>query len=197
MKEQIILSTVDEIKAYSDPYRMQILNCLYDIAEPATVKQIADIMGEVPAKVHYHVKKLEKHGLLLLVKTEVINGIVAKYYEPASKNINIENDKLDEAAKKIFKNEVEKAIHQHFNKAEDTFLNTIRRFKDSDNNSKDNILGGTLSLETIYVTPEEIMEFKNYVVKFMEEHAIKDDSKISYEVFNTIVNISPTDKDME
>ncbi len=39
-------------------------------------------MGEVPAKVHYHVKKLESAGILKLQHTKEINGIVAKFYQP-------------------------------------------------------------------------------------------------------------------
>lgn len=35
--------------------------------EPLTVKQLADRLGEVPSKVHYHVKELERIGVLGIV----------------------------------------------------------------------------------------------------------------------------------
>lgn len=88
------LTEMDEIKAFSDPYRMIIMKNYYKLGEPATVKQIADNMSEVPAKVHYHVKKLESAGILALKHTKEINGIVAKFYEPTAKSFKIENNEI-------------------------------------------------------------------------------------------------------
>ena len=196
MKDCITLSTIDEIKAYSDPYRMQILNCFHDMRKPATVKQVADKMGEVPAKVYYHVKKLEKYGLLTLVNTEVINGIVAKYYEPGAKYINIDNDKIDNATKKVFENEVQKVIHHNFIKAENNFMDSIKKLEKFDEKDKEKrIKGGTLSIDTVYVSDEEIVELKNYLADFMEKHSQKCNGKTPYQIFNTIVNMEEIDKE--
>ena len=76
-----VLRSLEEVKALSDPYRFKILNCFYEMKKPATVKQIADKLGEVPANIHYHVKKLEKFDIVRLHHTEEIRGIVAKYYK--------------------------------------------------------------------------------------------------------------------
>lgn len=74
------IETDEEIKIFSDPYRMRIINAYIKAGNPMTVKGVADAMGEVPAKVHYHVKKLISIDILALDHTEVINGITAKYY---------------------------------------------------------------------------------------------------------------------
>lgn len=66
----------------------------FRLNKPSTVKQIADEMGDVPAKVHYHVKKLEMAGILRLNHTKEINGIIAKYYEPTAKTYKIENQEI-------------------------------------------------------------------------------------------------------
>ena len=95
MKDVKHLKTLEEIRAISDPYRYKILNCFYKIGEPITVKQLADELGEVPAKVHYHVKKMEKAGLLTLVHTKEINGIIAKYYEPTARHFRIEGKETE------------------------------------------------------------------------------------------------------
>ncbi len=89
MKERMILTDIKAIKAYSEPYKLMILQMYYQMHRPATVKQIADEMQEVPAKVHYHVKKLEAAGILKLVYTRDINGIIAKYFEPTAKHYEI------------------------------------------------------------------------------------------------------------
>lgn len=70
MNSVMNLTTLEQIKAYSDPYRLKIITYLRNNQESATVKEIADFFGEVPAKVHYHIKKLEKAGILELVKTD-------------------------------------------------------------------------------------------------------------------------------
>ncbi|MGL5244429.1 MAG: ArsR/SmtB family transcription factor, partial [Sarcina sp.] len=80
MRDVVSLTTLEQIKAYSDPYRLKIITFLRNNREAATVKEIADFFGEVPAKVHYHIKKLEKAGILELVRTKEIKGIIAKYY---------------------------------------------------------------------------------------------------------------------
>ncbi len=94
MKNVKILTTLEEIKSFSDPYRIIILKHYFRLKRPCTVKQIADEMGEVPAKVHYHVKKLEASGILCLNHTKEINGILAKYYLPAAKTFKIENQAI-------------------------------------------------------------------------------------------------------
>lgn len=91
MKNVKILTTMEEIKSFSDPYRIIIMKQFFKMNKPATVKQVADEMGEVPAKVHYHVKKMVAAGLLRLNHTKEINGILAKYYEPSAKQFKIDN----------------------------------------------------------------------------------------------------------
>lgn len=83
------IETDEEIKIFSDPYRMKIINAYIKAGEPLTVKGVADLMGEVPAKVHYHVKKLISIDILRLDHTEVINGITAKYYALTTESFRV------------------------------------------------------------------------------------------------------------
>ena len=78
--DERIISTTEELEVLSDPFRLSIINAYREHGEPLTVKGCADILGEVPSKVHYHVKKLLKIDVLALDHIEVINGINAKYY---------------------------------------------------------------------------------------------------------------------
>jgi DNA-binding transcriptional ArsR family regulator len=163
MEESKILSTLEEIKAFSEPYRLQILNCFYNIGEPATVKQVADEMGEVPANVHYHVKKLEKTGILKLVFTREINGIVAKYYEPSAKMFNIESKEIGEPILKAVKNETQKLVSNAYRNS----LEAVVRNIDNTTNSKSAF---AMSLEELYLTDEEFSEFKIYISDFCNKH---------------------------
>lgn len=83
------IQTDEELKIFSDPYRMKIINAYIKAGKPLTVKGVADLMGEVPAKVHYHVKKLLTINILFLDHTEMINGITAKYYKLTTENFQV------------------------------------------------------------------------------------------------------------
>lgn len=94
MKNVKVLTTMEEVRSFTDPYRIVIMKQYLKMNRPATVKQIADEMGDVPAKVHYHVKKMIAAGLLKLDHTKEINGILAKYYEPTARTFQIENKEI-------------------------------------------------------------------------------------------------------
>lgn len=70
--------------------RINILLAFGEAKEAPTVKQIAVKMGEVPAKIHYHVKELVRINVLELVSTKEKSGILEKYYLPTAKNFRIE-----------------------------------------------------------------------------------------------------------
>ena len=76
------LETIHQItplKAIADPRRLAILRQL--MAAAATLTQLGKILDAHPAKVRYHLKQLEKAGLVQLVRTEVVGGNVEKYYQ--------------------------------------------------------------------------------------------------------------------
>lgn len=167
LQEIITLTNVEQVKAYSDPYRLKIMKEFYSLKRPATVKEIADIIKEVPAKVHYHVKKLEKAGILVLHHTKEINGIVAKYYEPTAKSFNISDKSMNDSTNMIMRNETEKLIHNIYMHSEKIFLECLRKHYDDNDDIK---AGGCISKEEIYLTEKEMEEFESLVMKFAEEH---------------------------
>lgn len=95
MEKLLVLNTLEQIKAISNPYRMDILKSFArNLKQPWSVKMIADELGETPSKLHYHIKELEKNGILEIVDTREINGIIEKYYLPTAEQIVIEKDVL-------------------------------------------------------------------------------------------------------
>jgi len=189
MKDIKELTNIEEIKAISDPYRMQIISCFRKLDRPATVKNIADEMGEVPAKVHYHIKKLEKVGILKLIYTENIKGIIAKYYEVTARSFSIkhEDKEIENSVSQVFLGETEKFVHNTFNNSKDIFLGEIRKGKGSDNE-----IEGRIVTNTIYLTEEEAKKLKEYIVDFMNGHSKKSElnNKKEYHFFSSIINIT-------
>ena len=87
MQESYELETIEQLRAIADILRIRIIDLLQE--HPMTVTQLGDTLGMTPAKVHYHVRELEKVGLLRLVETREKGGILEKYYQPIAKDIAV------------------------------------------------------------------------------------------------------------
>lgn len=188
--EKMVLTTLEEIKTYSDPYRLQILNVFNILDRPATVKEVSDMMGEVPAKVHYHVKKLEKVGLLNLVTTKEINGIVAKYYEPFMGTIEIKRkEQMNEpSADEMMRSETYKLLSELYEQNKQRFF---KQAKDSPNPK------ASVTNTTLRMTDEEARSLFEQVNQLLEPYRDRDKKKEgdmrSYELFLTMIR-NDTDK---
>lgn len=79
MKPMFIIKEYDQLKALSDPFRVKLMIRL--VEKPYTGQQLSEILDLSRARIHYHLKELEKLGLIEIVKTEEKNGIVQKFYQ--------------------------------------------------------------------------------------------------------------------
>lgn len=88
MEELLVLNSPEKVKVISDKLRISVLKIL--IEKQATVKQVADILGQSSAKIHYHVKELEKQGFVRIVEVVEKGGILEKYYRAVAKNYKVD-----------------------------------------------------------------------------------------------------------
>ncbi len=95
MKDILVLRDIDEIKAVSHPYRLEIMEAFDE--EPLSAKQLSEILGEPHAKVNYHIKTLLAAGILELVEERVKSGIIEKYYLPKAKMVVIDKSILNKS----------------------------------------------------------------------------------------------------
>jgi DNA-binding transcriptional ArsR family regulator len=89
MQERYEIDSIEQLRAIADVLRIRIVDVLHD--QPMTVTQLGDVLGEAPAKIHYHVRELEKVGLLRLVETREKGGILEKYYQPVARDFSVSN----------------------------------------------------------------------------------------------------------
>lgn len=89
MKDAIVLKDLEQIKAISQQYRLDIIDAFDN--EPKTAKQIAEVLDEPHGRVNYHIKMLEKVGILELVEEVSKLGVVEKYYCPVAYKILIDS----------------------------------------------------------------------------------------------------------
>ncbi|MGG1513931.1 helix-turn-helix domain-containing protein [Paenibacillus oryzisoli] len=78
-----IIEELEQLKTVSDPLRYKVL--LYLIEKAYTGQQLAKLLGMARAKVHYHLNELEKHGFITVIRTELKNGIVQKFYRAVAR----------------------------------------------------------------------------------------------------------------
>lgn len=180
MEKEKELSTLEEIRAYTDPYRIEILFNFERLSRPATCKEIADIMEEVPAKVYYHIKKMEKVGILKLVYTKNINGIIAKYYEPTAESFIVKNKYTEnEPINSIKVNETIRVINDIFDKAKNDFIENAQPDVKKGRNRK-----GIVQYSEIYMTDEEQQELYEYIDKFIKnkEHLPNKNHRVFFSI---------------
>ena len=92
MLESYEIENIEQLRAIADMLRLRIFEVLQQ--RPMTVTQLGEELGEAPAKMHYHVRELEKVGLLRLVETREKGGILEKYYQPIAREISVEKSLL-------------------------------------------------------------------------------------------------------
>lgn len=187
MEEVKFLSSLEEIKAFSDPYRLQLLTTYRNFGQPATVKEVADYLKETPAKVHYHVKKLEKAGIIRLVYTQEINGIVAKYYEPTAERFVIRHKEHGKELNKVIQNESQRIVANFYNNSKNLVLEAMLNpnyYQDKER------LVEFISLDGFYLTQEEAKEFRDFLKKLNRKPPKSpEEGRIKYHSFTVLVPI--------
>jgi DNA-binding Lrp family transcriptional regulator len=191
LEESKGLTTLEEIKAINDPYRLQIIFYYQRMGRAATVKEIADNMGEVPAKVHYHVKKLESAGILRLSYTKNINGIIAKYYELTARDfhIKVDNIKVDNMSPDVSKQVAEQNFRLTVIAAYDSSKKIA--VEDAAEDSKP-----MFNINTLYMTDERVKEFRTTIYEYIKKYKIDTHEEDAKEVhfFNVMVPVKSIKK---
>ncbi|UFJ40820.1 helix-turn-helix domain-containing protein [Brevibacillus humidisoli] len=71
--------SIEQQKLLASAIRIQILHAIAEV--PRTAKQVADLLRQTPGNIHYHMQRLADGGLIKLVETREVSGIVEKYYQ--------------------------------------------------------------------------------------------------------------------
>jgi DNA-binding transcriptional ArsR family regulator len=131
MLDELELDTEERIRAFTHPYRMKLLHALKEIGEPATATDLARKLGDGPGKAHYHMRILEGVGIVVLARTESVNGIVARYYEPAAHAFIVQGGALGDGPGAPLRDEVARMISRRFREGLKAFLERTTGTRDS------------------------------------------------------------------
>jgi DNA-binding transcriptional ArsR family regulator len=94
---QLVVKDLATLRVLTDPLRLAILGAFGDGGRerPMTVKEIAERIDEGPTKLYRHIKQLEDAGLLAVVGTRLVSGILEKSYRPVYRRIDVDSDLLN------------------------------------------------------------------------------------------------------
>ena len=146
MKERYEIENIEQLRAIADLLRLRIIEALGKHA--MTVTQLGEELGMAPAKVHYHVRELERVGLLKLVETREKGGILEKYYQPVAHEIGV-----DKALLSAPHDESEAMLRTLLNQLMDGYVQSFRHAAASPDPLRSPTV--TLMFSQLYMTVEE------------------------------------------
>ena len=71
----------------ADPIRIRFL--LELLERPQTVKEVAETLGVPPTRLYYHLRILERHGLVEIAKRRMVSGIEERTYRATSESYTV------------------------------------------------------------------------------------------------------------
>ena len=89
MDDIYFFENLDQIHAIGEPTRWYMLDLL--IANPMTGSQLARALGIPRPLAHYHLKILEKVGLVELLEKRLLGGVVENYYRAIARQFRTDN----------------------------------------------------------------------------------------------------------
>ncbi|MCA9882686.1 MAG: helix-turn-helix transcriptional regulator [Anaerolineae bacterium] len=83
MRDVFYIDNVDQATTLLKPLRLQILQRL---DESRSCSELSDYFGSTPQKMYYHVKELERAGLVRKVAEKRVRGTVEGYYQAQARS---------------------------------------------------------------------------------------------------------------
>jgi len=167
MKDVLVVDDLAQLKAMSSSYRIQIIHAFE--GEPATAKQISEKLGEPHSKVNYHLKTLEKVGIVRLVCQKPKYGVIEKYYLPVAKTFILDSKAVQ--ADESLARSIDKASVAIFDRVSKDFYHAIEAKQSRDKNE---FVGQYITYNgEYYLTKEEAKDLHEKMNTFLKEE-LKD-----------------------
>ncbi|WP_235598382.1 ArsR/SmtB family transcription factor [Heyndrickxia sporothermodurans] len=92
LKEVFMIENLEQLKSISDPLRVKIIHLIG--MKPLTSQMLSEELNIPRSKIHYHLKELERNGLIEVVKTEQVRNFLQMFYRPVAQSIIASPDLL-------------------------------------------------------------------------------------------------------
>ncbi len=88
-EREFLVSTVDQMEALASPVRHQI-HLAMEMLGRCSVNQLAERMNRVPETLYYHIRRLEKVGLVEQVANRVVGAREEAIYQLKAKRLRVD-----------------------------------------------------------------------------------------------------------
>ena len=92
IQDILILDKPQDIRLIFNEKHNAILKMV--MADELSISDISRMLNLNPGSVHYHLKELERHGLVKQVREEIKGGVIKKYYRSAARRILFDSPNL-------------------------------------------------------------------------------------------------------
>jgi predicted transcriptional regulator len=159
--EVYYLETIEQVRAIADELRQRIHDALRQRA--MTVTQLGAQLGIAPAKIHYHVREMERVGLLRLVETREKGGILEKYYRPVAWSLNVPRSLLHS----LSPDEYIGAVGDILQEASESFLRALAHTDESSEGDQNN---ASLSRTHLWMTDDEFTAVVDAIEDVLQDY---------------------------
>ena len=172
-REEFVVDDLDTLKVLADPLRLRIRDLM---VEPTTVKQVAAALDLPPTKLYYHINLLEKHGLIVLVDTRIVSGIIEKHYQIAAQHVRVAKHLLSGGEDNP--EGLSLTMTTFFETARDDLLQAVKAGAVEMDDEGERHKGLSLNTGSMRLTEEQAVEFYREVEELFDRyHALSDAQK--------------------
>jgi transposase-like protein len=181
--ETFVVTTLEQARLLSDEFKLRILMAFAD--RPATVKQVADELGEKQTRLYRHVDALLEAGLLGVVEEKQKRGTVERTLQAVASRFEAEPSLFQSEPS----NESHAPIKAQFQMAADAFVRSLSAEAQSQ--------GGVdpICLRILNrVSPERLEELHRLLLEWVElassEESDNDDANANRRAFSALIAFS-------
>ncbi|MBC7811611.1 MAG: helix-turn-helix domain-containing protein [Burkholderiales bacterium] len=168
------VNNLDTLKVLADRLRMRVLALLGH--DSLTVKEMAKRLSLTPTKLYYHVNLLEEHGLIRVVDTRIVSGIIEKRYQTSARSIRTSAGLLSPTSPTGSEG-LNIALSGMLDETKEDIIESVQSgvLDLSENAEKHQSLFSTIDL--VSLTKEQALELREKLWKLVEEYSHINDGK--------------------
>jgi DNA-binding transcriptional ArsR family regulator len=97
--EVLVIADAAALRVVANPLRLRVLEFLRgQTGRSCSVKEIAAALATPQTKLYYHVNLLAEHGLIRVVETRLVSGIVERRYQVTAYRLSVDRSLLSAPA---------------------------------------------------------------------------------------------------
>jgi len=161
--ERYNLQSIEQLRAIADSLRLRIFEALAQRAMTAT--QVGEELQIAAPKAHYHIRELERLGLVQLVETRERGGILEKYYRSIARNLVAPPQLLQT----VEPADVAAAISEVYTNLSQSFLMAMSRYAAAGEDTASFLMPG-MDGTTVWMTPDEYTQVRKSMETVFEPY---------------------------